>query len=126
PAPVPAGSPPPAAHIFDRAAALERVDGDAGLLREVTALFLEDTPSLLRKIREGIASQNSQAVERASHTLKGSVSNFGAKSVQELASQLESLSRNGHLQGADEIFRQLEQQMALLNPALEALMKEAA
>ena len=126
PALAPAGSPPPAAHVFDRAAALERVDGDAGLLREVTALFLEDTPSLLRQIREGIASQDCQAVERAAHTLKGSVSNFGAKSVQELAFQLESLTHDGHLQGADEIFRQLEQQMALLNPALEALMKEAA
>jgi two-component system sensor histidine kinase/response regulator len=123
-APVPAA--PETSPVLDVEFALKRVEGDLDLLREVTALFLEDAPSLVKQIRTAIAAQDTRGLERAAHTLKGAVGNFGARPTQELAHQLEKLGRAGQLTDATLLLSQLEHQFTLLNPALEALTKKAA
>ncbi len=111
---------------FDPGAALRRVDGDRQLLKEVAGLFFEDTPRLLAEVRNAIQRGDGKALERSAHTLKGSVSNFGARAASEAALSLEQMGRNGDFAKADEVFIQLERQVALLIPALEALLKEEA
>jgi PAS domain S-box-containing protein len=115
-----------AALNFDPSVALLRVDGDRDLLKEVAGLFLEDTPRLLLEIRNAILCADAKALERSAHTLKGSVGNFGARNAFEAAFALEQMGRAGDFARAEEIFAQLERQLALLAPALEALMKEKA
>ncbi len=111
---------------FDTSVVLKRVDGDRDLLREVAGLFFEDTPRLMTDIRKAIDCADAQALERSAHTLKGSVGNFGAKRAFELAFALEQMGRNSDFARAAEAYGQLEQQIALLFPALESLMKERA
>jgi hypothetical protein len=56
---------------WDSAKALERVDGDEKLLHDVMQIFLEETPSLMDKLRSGVNQRNAEAVEHAAHSLKG-------------------------------------------------------
>jgi CheY-like chemotaxis protein len=111
---------------FDPKAALGRVDGDRELLKEIAGLFFEDTPRLLTEVRNAIQRGDGRALERSAHALKGSVSNFGARTASEAAYSLEQMGRNGDFAKAPETFARLEQQVDLLLPALEALLREKA
>ena len=111
---------------FDPGVVLKRVDGDRDLLKEITALFIEDTPHLLIELRDAIARGDGKVLERSAHTYKGSVGNFGARTAFEAAASLEQMGRNGDFARAGEMLDQLEQQVTLLVPALEALMNEKA
>ena len=111
---------------FDPAVVLERVDGDRELLREIGGLFLQDAPRLLADIRNAVIRADALALEHAAHTLKGSVGNFGARLAFDTAMALEQMGRQGDFARAHESFALLEQQVNLLGPALETLMKETA
>src|SRR5580700_12210479 len=87
------------AHL-DEALALSRVGGDFELLREVVGLFLDDYPRALEKIRNAVAANDASGVEHNAHSLKGSVSTFGAKDVFEAALALEKLGRSANLSDA--------------------------
>ena len=111
---------------FDPGAALKRVDGDRELLREIAGLFFEDTPRLVAEVRNAIQRGDGKALERSAHTLKGSIGNFGARTAFEAAFSLEQMGRNGDFSRASEMFTQLERQVTLLVPALEAVLNEKA
>ncbi|SFU98063.1 hybrid sensor histidine kinase/response regulator [Pseudoduganella namucuonensis] len=76
------------APVLDWAAALQRLDGDAELLRELAALFLEDGPQLLRELREAAAAGETGRAARAVHSLKGVLVNFGAMRAIAAATRL--------------------------------------
>jgi CheY-like chemotaxis protein/HPt (histidine-containing phosphotransfer) domain-containing protein len=111
---------------FDPNVVLRRVDGDRDLLREVAGLFFEDTPRLLAEVHNAITRGDGNALERSAHTLKGSVGNFGARVASEAAHRLEQMGRQGDFAHASETFAELEGQITLLIPALEALLNEKA
>ena len=96
---------------FDFNAALERVGGDQELLKEIADLFLEDAPGLLDLVREAIDKNDGSALQRAAHSLKGSVANFGAEETVAAAYQLEQLGVNGQLDDAKDVFVVLEQEL---------------
>jgi HPt (histidine-containing phosphotransfer) domain-containing protein len=111
---------------FDNTTVLKRVDGDRELLKEVAGIFIEDTPKLLSDIRTAISRADGKALERAAHTLKSSVGNFGAKAAVDAAFQLEQMGRRGDFAHAESMAGALEQQIIQVFSALDALMKEAA
>ena len=106
---------------LDRAVALERLGGDEELLQEVATLFLEEYPSIMSQIREAAQSKNAPRLERAAHTLKGSVSNFGAESAVQAALALEKIGRSGDLTGVGEAYARLAAVMQHLHPGFEQL-----
>ncbi len=106
---------------LDRDLALSRVGGDAVLLKEIAALFLEDYPNALAEIRAAAARGDSTGVERAAHGLKGSVANFGAQAAVDAAFQLEQMGRAGDLGRVREAIDQLARVLQSLHPQLEAL-----
>jgi len=63
--------------VLDREAMLATVEQDLELLRELVEIFLAESPGLLAQMRAGIRDRNAEAVERAAHTVKGAVGNFG-------------------------------------------------
>jgi len=106
---------------LDEAVALSRVGGDFELLREVVGLFLDDYPQSLEKIRAAVAARDKSSVEHNAHSLKGSVSTFGAKGAFDAAFALERAGRTGDLTNAADSLRQLELSLAALRPELEAI-----
>ena len=111
------GSPP----AFDRDVALKHVGGDREVLREIIGIFFRECPGWLTQIREGVAKGDAKVVQRAAHTLKGSVSTFGPSEARDLAQQLETLGKDQNLAGANEIALQLERSIHELRPVLEAV-----
>lgn len=105
--------------LFDPVVILDRVGGDEELLREITEIFLSEYPELLQEIRDAIRAQDPRRLEHSAHTLKGSVSNFGAAAATEAAFQLEAMGRRGDLHDAHEALRALELHFAALAPVLE-------
>jgi HPt (histidine-containing phosphotransfer) domain-containing protein len=103
------------------ATALGRAGGDAGVLREVAALFLDSYPAELAALRAAVARGDGPAVRCAAHALKGSVSTFGAPEAVEAAGRLEEMGRAGDLGGAREACAALEAALARLGPPLAAV-----
>jgi HPt (histidine-containing phosphotransfer) domain-containing protein len=110
--------------LLDREAILERVGGDVEFLQEIAGLVAEDCPKLLTQIRSAISTGDPAAVEHAAHTLKGSVSNFGAEPARQAALRLEMLGRSGDLAQAPEACSVLEQEVQRFTHALTALARQ--
>lgn len=106
---------------FDEAALLERVEGDAELLREVVELFRADSPRLMEEVRAAVVAGDAAALKRAAHTLKGAAGNFGAAAVVAAALELEAMGRAGDLGGAAPARDRLEAALGSLNAALGVL-----
>jgi PAS domain S-box-containing protein len=123
----PAPLPPPAPNapgassplVFDPDAMRQRLGDDDQLLRELVELFLGDYPSLLQRVAEAVRSADPEAVRQAAHTLKGSVSNFGARDATRLARQLEEIGRGRDLTAAEQTFAELEAALRQLREALD-------
>jgi len=107
--------------VCDVAALLTRFEDDSALIQELAALFLDDAPSLLEKIRQAVQSSDSSSLEKAAHALKGSVSNFCALRAQEAAVRLEEIGRAGEAASAESAFRALEESLNELQPLIERL-----
>jgi PAS domain S-box-containing protein len=109
---------------LDESLALSRVGGDVDLLKEVIELFLDDYPSTLERIKSAVAASDASALEQHAHSLKGSVSTFGASRAFEAAFALEKQGRNGDLRDVQEGLLQLEQALEALRPELESLQTQ--
>jgi PAS domain S-box-containing protein len=109
----------PAAAILDRTLALARVGGNEQLLRELMGLFRQECPRLMTAIRDALAKRDAAGLRLAAHTLKGSVSTFGATVAFEAASRLESIGREGD-------FSQAHESHAALEEAIERLLTKVA
>lgn len=104
--------------LFDREAALARVGDDEELLAELVKIFLDDYPNSLVAIEAALAHKNPIELERAAHSLKGAVANFGADAVVKEAYELEQRGRAGDLTNATEnlgrlheVIRQLDYEL---------------
>jgi HPt (histidine-containing phosphotransfer) domain-containing protein len=106
---------------LNRALALERVGGDEELLREIAGLFLEDYPSLISQIQQSLATSDAHALERAAHSLKGSVANFASEAAYQAAFDLEQIGRSRKLDRAAEAYDRLSTVMSHVCPELKAL-----
>jgi two-component system, sensor histidine kinase and response regulator len=118
-APRPATGPRPLE--VDRDALLARLGGDRALLVEIVDLFKAEGPRLLSEIRRCLDARDPAGMQRAAHTLKGTVANFGASSAQEAAAALERLGRDGRLEGAETALGALESALDRLDCGLTRL-----
>jgi len=108
---------------FDPAAILAGFDGDAGLMEEITEVFLRDLPKLMEEIRAAIARTDAKKLEHAAHSLKGSVGNFGVGRAYKASLRLETIGRAGDLTHATEALYDLEEQIEPLKLALADAIK---
>jgi CheY-like chemotaxis protein len=118
-----AGTAAAAAAAFDRDAALERVDGDVELLKELAGLFLDECPQWMAEIREAITGREASKLQEAAHALKGSVGNFGAREAFEAARRLEGIGRDPDWAHAEEAWAALEAAIGRLGAALIGLSR---
>jgi HPt (histidine-containing phosphotransfer) domain-containing protein len=120
------GSAQTAEPVLDRAAMLATVEQDLELLRELVEIFLAEAPGLLALIRSGLAEQQAEMVERAAHTLKGALLNFGARRACEVARQLEACGREAQLADAAQLVSRLDSEVTQVCRALSDFLREAA
>ena len=107
----------PAPHV-NWPRALDVVQGDHDLLRELVIAFLEECPRFRQDIRVSIDQQDHALLHRASHTLKGSMRYFGAVDAFNYAYELERLGSQETIVGAEQKFKTLERELDCIMPLL--------
>ncbi len=115
-----AGAPPAALRDEAVIRSLMSVDDDGSLMEEIVATFLRIAPARLTAIKKA-ARGNAAQLEREAHSFLGSCGNIGASRMAEICARLEVLGRSGSTEGAAELARTLEQELATVRPQLEAL-----
>jgi CheY-like chemotaxis protein/HPt (histidine-containing phosphotransfer) domain-containing protein len=104
--------------VIDWNAALATCAGDHGLLRDIVEAFLEEQPRRVDEIRRAIDTADFELLNRAAHTIKGSMRYFSAPAVFDRAFALEQLGSQQSLEGAEELYGLLRQELARLTAHL--------
>ena len=112
--------------IFDKSSFLSRLEGDESLGSEIIEMFLQEYPKLLEGVRQAAEQRNAAMLERAAHTLKGSVGDIAASQAFDAARILEQIAREGKLEGAALAVASLETALHRLEPELRKAEKKAA
>lgn len=104
---------------FSVIARLRKTGGNT-LLKRIFDLFLENAPKRVESALSGKAVGNLDLVERSVHSLNSSAANIGARSIQSLATQIESLAESGQ---ADKIGNLLQELFKVTNLTLIQIKK---
>ena len=110
-------------HPIDLSNALKATDGDLQLLQEVLEAFLEEYPTLLTQLEAALRAGNNVVVQRASHTIKGTLRLFGNVHSRAIAETLEQMGASGSLENASESYESLKMSLATLRHQLLDAMK---
>jgi two-component system, sensor histidine kinase and response regulator len=103
---------------FNRMVAMDRVGGDENLLREIAGLFLEEYPGLVREMEAAISTGDPDRLQRAAHTLKGSLGTLGAEKAFPIALDLEMKARHRQMDGLGASLENLRSCMLVLHEEL--------
>jgi len=106
---------------FDPVLALEMMGGDVGVFHEVANMFFDALPDRLGDIEEWIEEADSDALERAAHSLKGAAATLTLWRVRVQAERLEHAGGVGVWEGTPQTVAALKQ---CLESALDALRAE--
>lgn len=94
--------------VFDRDSVIDMVDGEIDFMQELIEMFLDDLPTHIETIRQGISSNDAESVQQVTHRLKTSVGNLGGRRAQPLVKELEQQARTGSVAGTDDLFARCE------------------
>jgi two-component system, sensor histidine kinase and response regulator len=105
--------------------ALQSTAGDAALMREILAVFLEESPKMLADVHRAITEQDPVKLRRAAHTLKGSCGYFAARHAQAIAESLEHHSSAGDFEKARATLDELQNELRRIEPALRVYLHDS-
>lgn len=102
-------------------AALKRLRrlGDEAFVRRMIDLFVDYAGAKIVEARAAYAAGNTGGVEKAVHPIKSSAGNVGAVQVQELATRIEELARQGQAGALASALDELEEAFLAVKPELE-------
>jgi CheY-like chemotaxis protein len=115
---------PPQEAVLDLDELLARVEGDRDLLRELAAMFRDESPRLLSEVRRCAETLDARGLEEAAHSIKGACSNLSARPTAAAALALETLGRSSNLDGVMTLVADLEMESGRLDQALLELSEE--
>jgi HPt (histidine-containing phosphotransfer) domain-containing protein len=121
-----APAPPASQPVFDKSSFLSRLEGDELLGVEIIEMFLQECPKLLEGVRQATGQRDASLLERAAHSLKGSVGDIAAPQAFDAACTLEMMARERKLEGADAALVSLEVALDRLVPELRKIERKAA
>ncbi|ACN17576.1 BarA [Desulforapulum autotrophicum HRM2] len=99
-----------------------QADGAEDLLTKIIKLFLEDTPGQLEKIKLALENSDIATLRLISHSLKSGSANLGALNLSALFRKMEENARNDSMEGASELFVQIEREFQKAVKSLSAEM----
>jgi HPt (histidine-containing phosphotransfer) domain-containing protein len=115
----PAPLPP---ELAGRPAFLSGLGDDIELARKLVSIFLEQSPRLMTDIRSAVNAGDAQALRRAAHALKGTISNFPLGPARGEAAKMETFGYDGDLASARDALPLLEQEVERLKSLLPAMI----
>jgi HPt (histidine-containing phosphotransfer) domain-containing protein len=103
--------------------ALQR-PGQPDVVARIVARFLEESEDRVRTLRQAVAANDSPAIERSAHALKGIAGTVGAHEVSQLALRLEQGGRHGRIQDAPELVNLLDSALGRARVIYERVLAE--
>ncbi|MCP4610287.1 MAG: response regulator [Planctomycetes bacterium] len=103
-----------AEEIIDRDQVLKQIGGGDENLKEIVELFAVESEKLMTRMREAITNEDPSELQRAAHTLKGSISLFGVKCPMAAALRLEIMGRDKNLADAEQAWLKLTKEVERL------------
>ena len=103
---------------------LERVEGDRGFIAELLEVLRADFPAQTLAIQKAIAADDSLAMQKIAHALKGALGNLAASVAAGMAGELEVMGAKGNLAHAAERVFELQQEVSRVMDQLEELCME--
>jgi len=113
------------APAFNFANLLDRVENDRELLRDLLAIFKQDSPRHLLSLKEAVLHSEMKQVQASSHTLKGMLSNLSMDRAADAAANLEQMGRHEERAGLKDALTLLEQEVADLMPMVDSYLQRA-
>ena len=104
--------------VLDRTEALERLEGDMELWKEICAIWIEDSGNMLAAVRAALDSRSGDGLRRAAHAMKGASANVGVVRVAAKAGEIELSAPDGDWDRQESLFRELSQEAQSAKAAL--------
>ena len=89
--------------VLDIGAALERIEGNERLLRELWAEYLQRMPGEIQILRDALSGGETASAERTAHSIKGASAIIGGAAMSAASARLESAASAGDLEAASAI-----------------------
>lgn len=86
--------------VFNLEELLERLDGQASLVRRFLDMFIASAAEHLTLLGDAVDRGDSEAVRVESHTIKGAAATIGAAKMREIAAVLEAEAKRGNISDA--------------------------
>jgi HPt (histidine-containing phosphotransfer) domain-containing protein len=96
---------------FDLDKALDIVDQDNEFLKELMEIFNSDYPQKLAAIYQAIKEKDFKTLNEIAHGLKGAAGNLFLTKIYELTLELEKKGKENKIEGAEEIYKELEEEL---------------
>jgi CheY-like chemotaxis protein len=100
--------------------------GGSELLKRMVDIYLDDAPSRLEIVREGMQRSDPGAVSRAAHALKSASANLGAAALAELCRRLERACVGGSTGETRALVDAIELELAYVTADLSRRVRETA
>jgi len=104
--------------VWNRTELLHLLGGDASLVREITAEFLEDAPLEIEALMAALDAGDTEAVKEHAHTIKGAAGSVGGAALFSAAFELEKAAKAGNPAGARVFAAKLEREFERLRAAM--------
>lgn len=110
--------------LFDREAALERVEGDLELFFELIDMFWESSAAEVAGIEEALKSEDARLVGSRAHAIKSALGNLGATTCFDLAFDLEKTGKSGDLSMVPALLSRLRSEIDAFKREVEAFRSQ--
>lgn len=97
-------------------------DGDPELIMDLIQMFLDDGPSKVAAMTDGLAAGDLEKAERAAHSLKGSSGNLGARLLQNACEEMQLATRYHKLDESRRLVPLLQRRFEEAETALRKLL----
>ncbi|MBA5604876.1 response regulator [Duganella sp. FT3S] len=108
---VPESQPLPAIAGLKMEAALQRMGGNAALMRKLLGRFVETQIDAMQRIADAMDNNDLATATRAAHTVKGLAGNIGAVALADAAARVEQMLAQGVAEGRDDAIAAMGQEL---------------
>jgi CheY-like chemotaxis protein/HPt (histidine-containing phosphotransfer) domain-containing protein len=93
---------------------------DPAFVKQVSALFLKETPSYLRTMKQALRKKNAPELRAAAHSVAGSCCIVGTKELKVLCQTIEAKAESGSVDDIAPLLKKLEAEFKVVQTLLSA------